>query len=182
MRSNRGVPPLRHGFEDQQAPPANPGGSGAHICLTAGDVPPDAAPPHDPDNYLDALRRPDADFWRSAMDSEIEALLANNTWEADVPPPDVKIIPTMFIFKLKRTATGAIEKYKARLVAKGFHQIPGLDVDDVYAPVSRYTTLRAVLAIATELGYYIGQMDVKNAFVQGELHDEVWIRPCRRRT
>jgi hypothetical protein len=176
-REARGVPPLLYGYEDQQVPRANPGGGGAHLCLTAGDAPSLTALPHEPSNYLDALRRPDSQFWRDAMDKEVAALLANNTWEADTPSLNTKVIPTMFVYKLKRSVTGAIEQYKARLVAKGFHQVSGLDVFDVFAPVSRYTTLRTVLALAVERDYYIGQIDVKNAFVQGALDDEVWIRP-----
>ncbi|KAF8055085.1 Retrovirus-related Pol polyprotein from transposon TNT 1-94 [Scenedesmus sp. PABB004] len=129
----------------------------------------------DPATRTEALGRLDASKWDDAMNEEIAAHVANNTWELDVPPAGVKIIPTKWVLTTKTDLAGNIERYKGRIVAKGFHQIEGIDYDEVFAPVGKYATLRAVLALAAAHDYEIIQIDIKNAFLQGNLEEEVWI-------
>ncbi|KAF8061284.1 Retrovirus-related Pol polyprotein from transposon TNT 1-94 [Scenedesmus sp. PABB004] len=141
----------------------NAGAAAAHY---AGQILPDPA------TRTEALGRLDASKWDDAMNEEIAAHVANNTWELDVPPAGIKIIPTKWVLTTKTDLAGIIERYKGRIVAKGFHQIEGIDYDEVFAPVGKYATLRTVFALAAAHDYEIIQIDIKNAFLQGNLEEE----------
>jgi histone deacetylase 1/2 len=130
----------------------------------------------EPTTLEEALQSPHANLWRHAMDEEIASLAANNTWTMQPLPPDVKPIPVKWVFKEKRDANGNIERHKARLVVKGFHQREGIDYDQVFAPVSKYSTLRIMLAIATDQDLDIHHLDVKTAFLNGKLDEDVFIQ------
>ncbi|KAJ9515817.1 hypothetical protein QJQ45_008657 [Haematococcus lacustris] len=128
----------------------------------------------DTPTVLEALSGPHAEYWREAMHTELASLHANGTWTLVERPPGARVLPTKWVLKIKRDATGAIEKFKARLVAKGFMQVSGVDVGDVYAPVSKHTTLRALLALAAARDMEVHQIDVEAAFLNGMLQpDEV---------
>ncbi|KAJ9506107.1 hypothetical protein QJQ45_016595 [Haematococcus lacustris] len=130
--------------------------------------------PSDTPTVLEALSGPHAESWREAMHTELASLHANGTWTLVERPPGARVLPTKWVLKIKRDATGAIEKFKARLVAKGFMQVSGVDVGDVYAPVSKHTTLRALLALAVARDMEVHQIDVEAAFLNGMLQpDEV---------
>ncbi|KAJ9520612.1 hypothetical protein QJQ45_007481 [Haematococcus lacustris] len=134
----------------------------------------DSMLPSDTPTVLEALSGPHADSWREAMHTELASLHANGTWTLVERPSGARVLPTKWVLKIKRDATGAIEKFKARLVAKGFMQVSGVDVGDVYAPVSKHTTLRALLALAAARDMEVHQIDVEAAFLNGTLQpDEV---------
>ncbi|KAJ1685430.1 hypothetical protein LUZ63_016820 [Rhynchospora breviuscula] len=127
----------------------------------------------DPTSFVQASK---VSHWQEAMTKEIQALLYNKTWVLVPPHVDQHIVGCKWIFKTKRHANGTIERYKARLVAKGFTQEEGVDYFDTFSPVVRPTTIRIVLAIAVSHHWMIRQLDINNAFLQGELHETVYMQ------
>ncbi|WVZ10188.1 hypothetical protein V8G54_014718 [Vigna mungo] len=112
----------------------------------------------------------------TAMHAELDALQANNTWELTTLPPNKTTIGCRWIYKIKYNSDGSIERYKACLVAKGYNQIEGLDYLDTFAPVVKITTVRLLLAIAASKCWSLKQLDVNNAFLHGDLHEEVYMK------
>ena len=124
----------------------------------------------------EALARPDADLWRQAIDEEMQSIMEYKSYELCERPPGVKPIPCKFVLKIKRDARGNIERYKARLVAKGFLQRPGIDYEEVYAPVSKYGTLRALAAKCAAEDLEVQLLDVSTAFLNGELEEDLYMQ------
>ncbi|BBH03053.1 transposable element gene [Prunus dulcis] len=112
--------------------------------------------------------------WRKAMDLEIQAIERNDTWELNLPEGD-KIVGVKWTFKTKFKENGEIDKYKARLVAKGYTQEYGIDYSEVFAPVVHHDTIRLVISLAAQNDWSIYQLDVKSAFLYGELNERVFI-------
>ena len=113
--------------------------------------------------------------WQTAMNEEIEAIDRNNTWELAELPKGSQPIGVKWVFKKKMNAQGEIERYKARLVAKGYKQKAGIDYDEVFAPVARMETIRLLISQAAQFKWPIFQMDVKSAFLNGVLKEDVYI-------
>uniref|UniRef100_A0A2N9H1B0 Uncharacterized protein n=1 Tax=Fagus sylvatica TaxID=28930 RepID=A0A2N9H1B0_FAGSY len=113
--------------------------------------------------------------WRHAMNLEFDALMKNGTWVLTSPSPSQNLIGCKWVYRIKRHADGSIERYKARLVAKGFHQQPGIDYGETFSPVIKPTTVRTVLSIALSAGWSIRQIDIQNAFLHGNLSEEVFM-------
>jgi transposase InsO family protein len=124
-----------------------------------------------------AESRSDFPQWQEAMADEMASLAENGTFEWVRLPAGRKAIPSKWVFKIKRNANRSIERYKARVVAKGFRQIPGRDFDQVYAPVSKYTTFRVMLGVVAAADLDLLHIDVKTAFLNGELEEELYLRP-----
>ncbi|GJT06761.1 ribonuclease H-like domain, reverse transcriptase, RNA-dependent DNA polymerase [Tanacetum coccineum] len=113
--------------------------------------------------------------WIEAMKVELDSINKNNTWELTTLPKGHKAIGLKWVFKTKKDANGDIIKHKARLVAKGYIQEHGIDFEEVFAPVARMETIRLLLAIAANNKWEVHHLDVKSAFLHGELKEEVYV-------
>lgn len=129
----------------------------------------------EPTTMEEALSSCDAHLWKIAMDDEMKSLMENKTWTLEKTPSGVEPIPVKWTYKLKRDANGNIERYKARLVAKGYKQREGIDYNEVYAPVSKQTTLRVLLAEVAAQDLDLHQMDIKTAFLNGDLEEDIYM-------
>ncbi|KAJ9566346.1 LOW QUALITY PROTEIN: hypothetical protein OSB04_002312 [Centaurea solstitialis] len=126
----------------------------------------------EPSSYHEAKDNP---MWVKAMKEEIDSIEKNGTWKLVTRPSNVTIIGLKWVFKVKRDANGSISKYKARLVTKGYLQQPGIDFDEVFAPVARIETVRILIALAASKGWELHHLDVKSAFLHGELQEQVYV-------
>ena len=129
----------------------------------------------EPKNVKEALSGNKKQEWRSAMDSEYDSLMKNKTWTLVPRPPNANVVGNRWIFKIKRRGDGSIDRYKARFVAQGFTQTHGIDYDEVFSPVARGSAIRCLLALANSNDWEIHQMDVKTAFLNGELDHDVYM-------
>ncbi|XP_076940279.1 uncharacterized protein LOC143609401 [Bidens hawaiensis] len=129
----------------------------------------------EPNTYHEAVTSAESPQWKDAIKNEIDSTLQNHTWELVDLSPGCKPLGYRCIFKRKMKADGSIDKYKARLVIKGYIQKEGLDYFDTYSPVTRITSIRLVLAIAALRNLEIHQMDVKTAFLNGDLDEEIYM-------
>ena len=128
-----------------------------------------------PTTYKSSQKATEASKWKEAAEKEIKSLMENETWELTTLPPNRKAIGSRWIFKIKYLPDGTIDKYKARLVAKGYAQKEGIDYEETFAPVAKFTSIRVLLAIAAKQDYEIHQMDVTTAFLNGNLDEEIYM-------
>jgi len=117
--------------------------------------------------------------WEKAMMEEMSSIEENKTWTLVDLPPGHRAIGLKWVYKVKRDEIGVIVKYKARLVAKGYVQQHGVDFEEVFAPVARMESVRMVLAVAARERWLVHHMDVKSAFLNGELMEEVYVQQPR---
>ena len=130
----------------------------------------------DPETYSQAIESTENEEWKDAIKEELRSMDKNEVYELVDLPPNRKAIKSKWVFKKKTEADGST-KFKARFVAKGYSQEFGVDYFDTYAPVMHMTTLRVLLSYAAANDYHIEQMDVKTAFLYGELHEEIYLEP-----
>uniref|UniRef100_A0A8I6Y7V3 Integrase catalytic domain-containing protein n=1 Tax=Hordeum vulgare subsp. vulgare TaxID=112509 RepID=A0A8I6Y7V3_HORVV len=115
------------------------------------------------------------DCWRQAMLDELQSINDNNTWTLTTLPPDHRAIGLKWVYKLKKDENGNVVKHKACLVAKGYVQRAGVDFEEVFAPVARLESVRLILALAAHQGWRVHHMDVKSAFLNGDLEEVVYV-------
>lgn len=157
-RGTAGVAPDRFGF-----PSANVVSKSATADLKV------------PTNFDEAIGSEHRSEWMDAMKEEIAALQKMKTWILVDIPKGRKAIPTKWVYDIKHNSNGELERFKARIVAKGFMQKAGVDYFEVFAPVTRYTTLRLAVAISVQFGWNRVALDVKTAFLNSPLDEEIYV-------
>eukprot|EP00253_Pinus_taeda_P004324 PITA_04324 len=109
------------------------------------------------------------------MNEEYHSLLANDTWDLVPLPKGRKLVRCKWVYRTKYGPDGKVDKHKARLVAKGFPQVEGIDYTETFSPVAKMNSIRLVLSLAASLKWEVHQMDVKSAFLHGDLHEEIYM-------
>jgi hypothetical protein len=112
--------------------------------------------------------------WKEAMMEEYASIMKNDVWEVVPRPEGKKVVGSKWIYKVKHAADGSVDKYKERFAAKGFSQREGVDYEETFASVARYSSIRIVFSLAAEMGWHVHQMDVKIAFLNGVV-EEVYV-------
>ena len=123
----------------------------------------------------DALSGPYAQEWRAAIDLELSQIEKYKIWRKVVKPANAHVVGTKWVFKIKRKKDHSIDKFRARLVVKGYAQVKGIDYNELFSPVIRHTSLRTLLSLAAAESWSIDQMDVRVAFFNGELDEDIYI-------
>ena len=130
---------------------------------------------NDPVSFDQAMSGENSDKWLMAMKEELKSMDDNNVWEMTELPKDSKRVGCKWVFKTKRDSKGNVERYKARLVAKCYTQKDGIDYKETFSPVSRKDSLRILMALVAHFDLELHQMDVKTAFLNGDLEEEVYM-------
>ena len=131
----------------------------------------------EPRTYKAAMRLPDAPYYREAVKSEMQSIITNTVFEVVDQPPGRKAISTRWVFNRKIGPKGQIIKYKARLVGRGFQQHEGLDFNETYSGVVKPTAYRTLFALSAIYGWTSHQMDVKTAFLNADMKEELYVKP-----
>ncbi|CAL8161243.1 unnamed protein product [Prunus armeniaca] len=126
----------------------------------------------EPENYEDAAQD---ESWRKVMEAELEMIEKNDTWKLVERPFAKPVIGVKWVYKTKLNLDGTVQKNKARLVAKGYSQKPGIDYNETFAPVARLDTIRTLIALVAQKEWSLYQLDVKSAFLNGVLKEEVYV-------
>ncbi|CAI7750052.1 unnamed protein product [Closterium sp. NIES-54] len=143
--------------------------------LLAPEGDPDAPDIPTPHSYAEAIEGPNSSQWTAAMDAEMASWKSKGTYVDKVPPPGANIVSGMRIFKVK-WPPGSPPAFKARYVARGFSQRQGVDFFQTFSPTPKMTTLRVLLYVAAQRDYELHSLDFSTAFLQGSLHEEIWLR------
>jgi hypothetical protein len=128
----------------------------------------------EPESYDEALQIEDSIKWELAMKDEMNSLMTNQTWELTVLPQKKKALHNKWVYRVKEEHDGS-KRYKARLVVKGFQQKEGVDYTDIFSPVVKLTTIRLVLGIVAAENLHLEQLDVKTAFLHGDLEEDIYM-------
>ncbi|CAI7817817.1 unnamed protein product [Closterium sp. NIES-54] len=143
--------------------------------LLAPEGDPDAPDIPTPHTYAEAIEGPYSSQWQAAMDAKKASWKSTGTYVDEVPPPGANIVSGMWIFRVKRPP-GSLPVFKAHYVAHGFSQRQGVDFFQTFSPTPKMTTLRVLLHVAAQRNYELHSLDFSTAFLQGSLHEEIWLR------
>ena len=131
---------------------------------------------NNPRSYNEAMSDIDSNRWQEAMQSEMDSMYSNKVWTLVDPPEGIVPIGCKWVYKRKLGADGEVTTYKARLVAKGYTQKQGVDYEETFSPVAMLKSIRILLAISAYHDYEIWQMDVKTAFLNGNIKEEIYMK------
>jgi len=109
------------------------------------------------------------------MVEEYDSIIRNSVWDVVPTPQDKSVVSSKWLYKAKQVADGSVEKHKARFVARGFSQVEGIDYDETFAPIARYSYIRSMLALSAQMGWKIHPMDVKTMFLNGKIEEVVYV-------
>lgn len=129
----------------------------------------------EPDIYKEALEVSDSDKWKLAMKDEMDSLAKNKTWDLVELLESKKVVGCKWVYKLKKGADDTVLKYKAKLVAKGFSQKAGIDFHEIFSPVVKLVSIRILLALVALYDLELEQLDVKTAFLHGDLDEAIFM-------
>jgi hypothetical protein len=129
----------------------------------------------EPRTYAEAIACEQKHEWEAAIKDELKSLIDNKTWDIVPRPPHSKVLDGRWVFKVKRNSDGSLDRFKARLVIRGYRQQYGIDYNDTFASVCRYESVRLLLALAAACNLSIKQFDVKTAFLNGILEEEIFM-------
>ena len=127
---------------------------------------------YEPSNFKEVAQY---DVWKEAMVEEYESIMKNQVWEFVPRPEGENAMGYRWIYKVKHAADGSMEKYKECFVAKGFSQKEGIDYEETFAPVARYSSILTIISLAAEMGWRVHETYVKNAFLNEVIEEEVYI-------
>jgi Reverse transcriptase (RNA-dependent DNA polymerase) len=130
----------------------------------------------EPGSYKEAMSSVNAKYWEPSCHVEYDTLMGYHTWTLVKRPPNTNIVGNRWIFHIKRDNLGSVNKFKLRLVAQGFSQIAGLDYNETYSPTIRFTTIQLILALACKYDLELQHIDIKGAYLNGKLEDDVYMR------
>ncbi|UYV81752.1 hypothetical protein LAZ67_20002198 [Cordylochernes scorpioides] len=129
----------------------------------------------EPQTFEEAVCSPKSDLWKNAMQEELNCLEERQTWVITNLPKNKKVIGNRWVFKIKGDSKGKVSKFKARLVAKGYSQTPDIDFNQTYAPVANFGIIRMLLVLTQNAGWVNRHLDINNAYLYGELHEELYM-------
>lgn len=124
-----------------------------------------------------ALAGPEAEEWKEAMDDEYQSLIENETWEVVYLPRGCKALSGRWVLKRKLASDGSVARHKARFVVRGFEQVHGIDFDETFASVVKPPSYKLFFALAAQLNWHCHQMDVKTAFLYGDIDEDIYVQP-----
>jgi hypothetical protein len=127
----------------------------------------------DPTSFEEAMRSSYSSEWLDAMKDEMKSMSTNDVWDLEEIPNGAKTVGCKWVYKMKCDSKGNVERYKARLVAKGFTQREGIDYNETFSPISCKDSFRIIMALVAHFDLELHQMDVKTAFLNGDLYESV---------
>lgn len=155
-------PPVRFGYDEYAENVAH------HVAYRACEI-------VEPATFQEARESAQSKEWMAAAQTEYDSLASSKTWELVELPPDRRPVGCKWVFKVKITPDGSVDRFKGRLVAKGYSQEYGVDYDETFAPVVSFTAVRTLLSYGLQRGMVVGQMDVVTAFLNGCLEEEIYM-------